>query len=184
MDIEHRDFGSSQWPVGRVATGPREGPTSLRDVLRPWCAVMWCDDMGYVFAQLCMHGTCERWWVTWSEFDFLEAGVMLFHWICSRGRGDAWFSRSRFRVLPGNGDARLDSVIHEYMHWLCSWQHVIWWIMYMEVNWEWLYWCGGTYLCWYLVSGVELASRKFLTLAMWILWNKICMASKDMTDRT
>jgi len=40
MDIEPRDFGSSQGPVGRVATGPRKGPTSLRDVLRPWCAVM------------------------------------------------------------------------------------------------------------------------------------------------
>ena len=60
MDIERRDFGSSQAHVGRVATGPGEGPTSLWDVQMSWCAVMWCDDMGYVFAQLGMHGTCER----------------------------------------------------------------------------------------------------------------------------
>ena len=60
---------------------------------------------------------------------------------------------------------------------LCSFKHMIWWIVCMNMHEQWWYGPGGTYLCCYLISGSEMASEIFLTWDVWNIWNKIHIAS-------
>jgi len=97
-DMKRTGIGS--WPrhAQTLATAP---PSVLGTVCGLVCC-MWVWRHGLFWTKLQTHGTHELWMRRGSDFNFLDAGIKRSKRICSRGRLDAWFARSRFRVFAWN----------------------------------------------------------------------------------